>query len=257
MNKETLTVVKIGGNIVDSPSELNRILDEFVKLNGKKILVHGGGKIATKISRALGIETKMVEGRRITDKETIEIVTMVYAGGINKSIVAQLQAKGHSAWGVCGADGGIIPSLRRPVKDIDYGYVGDVKTSEIKSEVFSTLLSAGFSIVVAPITMSAEGELLNTNADTIAQSIAVAPSSLYAVQLVYIFEKPGVLEDVSDVNSVIENITSESYVSLKEEGKIFEGMIPKIDNALKAVSSGVGEVRISNSCLLGTGTTIK
>ncbi len=257
MNKETLKVIKIGGHVVDSPDALSALLDEFAALEGKKILVHGGGKVATKISAALGIETKMVDGRRITDQATVEVVTMVYAGGINKGIVAQLHARGVKAWGVCGADALIIPAEKRPVKDIDYGFVGDVKVDEINTEALSMLIEAGYSVVVAPITIDNEGQLLNTNADTIAQSVAVAMSADYDVELVYLFEKKGVLSDVDDPNSVIKLISEENYAELKSDGKIFDGMIPKIDNALLALKSGVSSVRICNSVCDGAGTTIK
>ncbi len=251
-----LRVIKIGGNIVDSPEALDRLLSEFATLEGDKILVHGGGKVATKIAAALGIETKMVDGRRVTDKPTVEVVTMVYAGGINKSIVAQLQSKGVKAWGVSGADARLIPAVKRPVRVVDYGFVGDVETDKINVESFDMLLSSGYSVVVAPITMDSEGQLLNTNADTIAQSVAVAMSAIYDVELVYLFEKRGVLADVDDPESVIPFINRESYEMLKVEGKIFAGMLPKIDNALAAVDCGVRMVRICNSALQGEGTSI-
>ncbi len=256
MSRERLRVVKIGGNIVDSPEALDRLLDEFAALEGNKILVHGGGKVATKISAALGIESKMVDGRRITDAATVEVVTMVYAGGINKRIVAKLNGRGASAWGVCGADALLIPAVKRPVKEIDYGFVGDVLTEEINTKAFNMLLGAGYSVVVAPITSNSEGQLLNTNADTIAQSVAVALSSLYDVELLYLFEKAGVLADIDDEGSVIELISQENYPALKSSGKIFDGMIPKIDNALQAVSSGVSGVRICNSLTERAGTLI-
>ncbi len=256
MNRESLKIVKIGGHVVDSDEGLDRLLDEFAALEGNKMLVHGGGKIATKISAALGIEAKMVDGRRITDASSLDVVTMVYAGGINKSIVAKLQKRGVAAWGICGADAQIIPAVKRPVKTIDYGFVGDVLTEKIKAETLSMLLRGGFSVVVAPITMDSEGQLLNTNADTIAQSVAVAMSRLYDVELVYLFEKPGVLADINDPTSVIKLISHENYPSLKESGKIFDGMIPKIDNALTAVDCGVSAVRICDTLLLSAGTLI-
>ncbi len=256
MSRERVKVVKIGGHVVDSPEGLDRLLDEFAALEGNKILVHGGGKIATKISAALGIEAKMVDGRRITDAATVEVVTMVYAGGINKSIVAKLQSRGVDAWGVCGADAQLIPAVKRPVKEIDYGFVGDVLHDKINSKAFKMLLDGGYSVVVAPITVDASGQLLNTNADTIAQSVAVGMSSLYDVELVYLFEKPGVLSDVSDESSVIKLISHDNYADLKSSGKIFDGMIPKIDNALFAVDNGVDGVRICNTLAAGSGTLI-
>lgn len=251
-----LKVVKIGGHVVDSPEGLDKLLDEFAALEGDKILVHGGGKVATKISAALGIEAKMVEGRRITDAATVEVVTMVYAGGINKGIVAKLQQRGVAAWGVCGADGHIIPAVKRPVRQIDYGFVGDVLTREIDCKALDMLIGAGYSVVVAPITLDANGQLLNTNADTIAQSVAVAMSALYEVELIYLFEKAGVLADINDPQSVIKLISHENYPELKAEGKIFDGMIPKIDNALHAVDNGVVAVRICDTLLKDSGTLI-
>ncbi len=256
MSKERLKVVKIGGHVVDSPEGLDKLLDEFAALEGKKILVHGGGKIATKISAALGIEAKMVDGRRITDAATVEVVTMVYAGGINKSIVAKLQKRGIAAWGVSGADASLIPAVKRPVKEIDYGFVGDVLTDQINSKAFQMLVEAGYGVVVAPITVDASGQLLNTNADTIAQSVAVGMSGLYDVELVYLFEKPGVLADITDESSVIKLISHENYAELKESGKIFDGMIPKIDNALFAVDNGVVAVRICDTLTRDAGTLI-
>ncbi len=256
MSKERLKVVKIGGHVVDSVEGLDKLLDEFAALEGNKILVHGGGKIATKISAALGIEAKMIEGRRVTDAATVEVVTMVYAGGINKNIVAKLQKRGVAAWGICGADAHLIPANKRPVKQIDYGFVGDVLTDQINCKAFDMLLGAGYSVVVAPITMDMSGQLLNTNADTIAQSVAVAMSSLYEVELVYLFEKPGVLADISDESSVIKLISHDNYAELKESGKIFDGMIPKIDNALHAVDNGVKAVRICDTLKGEAGTLI-
>ncbi len=256
MSREQLKVVKIGGHVVDSTEALDKLLDEFAQLGGNKILVHGGGKIATKISAALGIEAIMIDGRRVTDAQTVEVVTMVYAGGINKSIVAKLKSRGINAWGVSGADGNLIPAVKRPVGAIDYGFVGDVLTSEIDDKAFEMLLSRGYSVVVAPITINQGGQLLNTNADTIAQSVAVAMSRIYDVELVYLFEKCGVLADVNCEDSLIERITHESYPELKSSKKIFDGMIPKIDNALLALDSGVESVRICNTLAAGSGTII-
>ncbi len=254
---KTLKVIKIGGNIVDFPDALNTMLQEFAALEGEKILVHGGGRVATKVSAALGIETKMVEGRRVTDRETVEVVTMVYAGGVNKGIVSGLRGLGVNAWGVCGADGGLIPAAKRPVKDVDYGFVGDVTESEINTAGFEMLLENGYYPIVAPITIDPTGQLLNTNADTVAMSIAVAMSKHYQVELVYVFEKNGVLEDVDNPDSVIPEITAVNFTELKHSKKIFDGMIPKIQNALKAVESGVNSVRICNTVQQGHGTVIR
>ncbi len=255
--REKLKVVKIGGNIVDNPEALDRLLDQFAGLEGNKMLVHGGGKIATKISAALGIETKMIDGRRVTDRETVEVVTMVYAGGINKKIVAKLHKRGVNAWGICGADANIIPAIKRPVKSIDYGFVGDVLYDEINSSALDMLLKGGYNVVVAPITMDREGQLLNTNADTVAQSVAVGMCKLYDVELIYLFEKSGVLADINDEESVIKVISNDNYPTLKSEGKIFDGMLPKIDNAMLALESGVKGVRICNTLLQDAGTLIK
>ncbi len=252
---EELIVVKIGGNIVDNPDALTSFLKDFSSVESKKILVHGGGKIATKVSASLGIETQMVEGRRITDAQTVKVVSGVYAGLINKSIVAQLNSMNQKTWGLCGADANIIPAHKREVKKIDYGYVGDIDTDKIAINSFDMLLNGGFCVVVAPITASPSGQLLNTNADTVAQSIAVAMSSIYKVKLVYVFEKNGVLRDIDDPRSVVSQITPQIYTSLKDQKIIVDGMIPKIDNAFEALKGGVESVRICNS-ITNNGTLI-
>lgn len=244
---DKLIVVKIGGNIVDDEAKLSSFLQNFAAVEGRKILVHGGGKVATKIGESLGIESKYVDGRRITDAATIDLVTMVYAGLINKKIIAQLQAFNCNAIGVTGADGNLIPANKRPVKIIDYGFVGDVKSDQINPQNWAGLLGQGFIPVVAPITHDGNGQLLNTNADTIAQEVAKAMSSLYDVSLIYSFEKAGVLLDANDDATVISNIAPSSYQQLKEEGKIFAGMIPKLDNAFAALNSGVTRVIIGKA----------
>ena len=259
IEKEKLVVIKIGGNIVDNESVLASFLESFSKLVGghtsppsgdggfKAILIHGGGKVATKIGETLGIESKYVDGRRITDAATIDLVTMVYAGLINKKIIAQIQALNCNAIGVTGVDGNLIPANKRPVKEIDYGFVGDVKSDKINAKSWSSLLAHGFIPVVAPITHDGKGQLLNTNADTIAQEVAKAMSSLYEVSLIYSFEKAGVLLDANDDATVISNIDPASYEQLKAEGKIFAGMIPKLDNAFAALNSGVKKVVIGKA----------
>ncbi len=244
---EALIVIKIGGNIVDDETKLSSFLQSFAVVEGRKIFIHGGGKVATKIGESLGIESKYVDGRRITDAATIDLVTMVYAGLINKKVIAQLQALGCNAIGVTGADGNLIPASKRPVKEIDYGFVGDVKSDKINAESWSSLLDHGFIPVVAPITHDGNGQLLNTNADTIAQEVAKAMSSLYDVSLIYSFEKAGVLLDANDDATVISNIDPSSYEQLKTEGKIFAGMIPKLDNAFAALNSGVKKVVIGKA----------
>ncbi len=242
-----LKVVKIGGNVVDNPEKLDRFLRDFASLDGEKILVHGGGKIATTISRALGIETVMIEGRRVTDAETVKVVTMVYAGLVNKTIVAKLQSLGCNAIGLCGADGGLMPSKKRSPEPVDYGYVGDPVVEKFSVATARLLSDNGYTAVVAPITLSADGELLNTNADTVAQTVAVAMSKIKKTELVYCFEKKGVLSDVDNDDSVIAEINGGNYPALKSDGVIADGMIPKLDNAFKAIAGGVSSVVICSA----------
>lgn len=242
MNKEKLYVIKIGGNIIDDEQRLEKFLRNFAGLNGHKILVHGGGKLATRLAVQLNIPQQMVEGRRITDAETLKIVTMVYAGLINKQIVAMLQAHGENAIGLCGADGNLIRSEKRKQGDIDYGFVGDVR--EVNDTLILSLLRQKMPLVIAPITHDGSGLLLNTNADTMAQEMARSMSDHYAVNLVYSFEKKGVLSDIADEESVIPQMTRATYIKYREEGKIFAGMIPKLDNAFAAIESGVERVII-------------
>ena len=257
---ESLYVIKIGGNIVDNPALLTECLTAFSKIEGQAILVHGGGKLATKLAADLGIEQTMVEGRRITDAETLKIVTMVYAGYINKNIVAQLQALNVNAMGLSGADANLIKAHKRKNANIDYGFVGDV--DGINVNLVQKLLSSNFKLVVAPITHDGAGQLLNTNADTIAQSIATGLAMHYNVHLIYGFEKEGVLLDVNVPSSIIKHISRPSYQKLKDEKIIFEGMVPKIDNAYQALDNGVKSVIIGraekmNELINGTtGTTI-
>ncbi|HEY6900504.1 MAG TPA: acetylglutamate kinase [Puia sp.] len=255
-----LSIIKIGGNIIDDEDRLAGFLDSFAAVPGKKILVHGGGKLATKVAEGLGVQQQMVDGRRITDAETLKIVTMVYAGTINKSIVAQLQARGCSAIGLTGADGNAILSHKRTHASIDYGWVGDVDS--VNTSLLTSLLMLDKPLVFAPITHDGKGQLLNTNADTIAQELARGLSTGFEVTLVYSFEKSGVLRDASDESSVIGRINPAYYEELKASGAIFAGMIPKLDNAFAALRSGVKKVIIGKaeelpSLLTGaTGTTI-
>jgi acetylglutamate kinase len=241
---DKLFVVKIGGNIIDDEAKLSSFLQSFALLEGKKILVHGGGKLATRIAEAMGIQQQMVDGRRITDAETLKIVTMVYAGFINKNIVVQLQSFNCNATGLSGADGNIIKAHKRSAA-IDYGYVGDI--DEVNAELLHTLLQINDALVLAPITHDGNGQLLNTNADTIAQEVAKAMSKLYDLDLIYSFEKAGVLLDVNDDASVIPLINPVKYEQLKAQGKIFAGMLPKLDNAFAAVFSGVHKVIIGKA----------
>ena len=261
-----LTIIKIGGNIIDDEIKLSSFLKAFASVKGKKILVHGGGKLATKLAEQLNIPQQLVDGRRITDAETLKIVTMVYAGYINKNIVAQLQANGENAIGICGADGNAILAHKRlsssPLAEggIEYGFAGDI--DKVNVSFFTGLLEQEISLVVAPITHDGKGQLLNTNADTIAQEIAKALGEYYSVQLIYSFEKAGVLKDANDDSTLIKDINLSSYKQLKESGAIFAGMIPKLDNAFAALNSGVEKVVIGKAENLEelisgeTGTTI-
>jgi acetylglutamate kinase len=242
---EKLFVIKIGGQVIDDESKLTKFLKEFSLIRDKKILVHGGGKLATELAFKLNVPQQLVNGRRITDEETLKIAAMVYAGLINKSIVAKLDANQCRAVGLCGADGGLIQAHRRVNADIDYGFVGDIDA--VHDQFLQSLLESGISIVVAPITHDGKGQLLNTNADTIAQEIARSMSRHYEVQLVYSFEKSGVLLDAKDELTVIPRIGPDYYLQLKEEKKVFEGMIPKIDNAFAALRSGVSSVLIGKA----------
>lgn len=245
-----LFVIKVGGNIIDDDASLEHFLEAFAKLRGKKILVHGGGKLATKLAAELGIKQTMVDGRRITDLETLRVVTMVYAGFINKTIVASLQANHCNALGLSGADGDTITAHKRIKGDIDFGYAGDI--DQVNADTIGRLLEHHDALVFAPITHDKKGQLLNTNADTIAQEIATALSSTYDVQLVYGFEKAGVLLDANDDNTVISVLRPDYYNQLKTESKIFAGMIPKLDNAYTAIKKGVKNVLIGKAESLET-----
>ena len=242
---ETLYVVKIGGNIIDDAQKLKGFLKVFAAIKGPKILVHGGGKLATQLAGQLGIEQQLVEGRRITDAETLKVVTMVYAGYINKNIVAQLQANRCNAFGLSGADGNVIQARKRQHASIDYGFVGDVDA--VNEKLLKSLLTQDITPVICPITHDAAGQLLNTNADTIAQEVAKGLSKKFDVQLIYSFEKAGVLLNAEDESTVIKSINPAYYQQLKAEGAIFAGMIPKLDNAFAALLSGVGKVIIGRA----------
>ena len=264
---EKLYVIKIGGNIIDDEVKLASFLKEFAQLfasfspsKGRGILVHGGGKLATKVAEAMGIKQQMIDGRRITDAETLKVVTMVYAGFINKNIVAQLQANNCNAIGLTGADGNVMLAHKRGSKalsfgeglgEVDYGFVGDIDS--VNAELLNNLLQQNIAVVLAPITHNKEGQLLNTNADTIAQETAKAMSKLYETELIYTFEKAGVLLDINNDSTVISTLTKAYYEELKspllegEGAKIFAGMIPKLDNAFAAIESGVSKVIIGKS----------
>ena len=253
---EKLTLIKVGGKIVEEASTLKNLLEQFSKIPGNKVLVHGGGRSATQVASQLGIETKMVEGRRITDEAMLKVVTMVYAGLVNKNIVAQLQANGINSLGLTGADINYMRSDKRKPNPIDYGFVGDVR--EVNTDILADLIARGIVPVLSPITHDGKGNLLNTNADTIAQEAAVALAKRFDVSLIYCFEKDGVLKDENDDASVIPLITKPDFEAYKADGTISGGMIPKLDNAFTAISKGVKEVVITSANhILSGGTKIK
>lgn len=254
-----LTVIKIGGNIVDKPASLEVFLKDFSNYPNPKILIHGGGVLASELSTKMGLEVKMQNGRRVTDSDTLKLVTMVYAGWINKSIVALLQKLGCNAIGLSGADGDIVPATRRSPEPIDFGYVGDVNPVDINSTLLQSLLGRGITPVFCAITHDRNGSLLNTNADTMASSLAIALSRDYYTKLIYCFEKDGVLSDQENPDSIVPLITRANYQTLKESGAISGGMLPKLDNAFSAIESGVSEVYIKHASNLGNnkGTVLR
>ena len=243
MMKEKLTVIKVGGKIVEEEATLNQLLADFSAIEGYKVLVHGGGRSATKLAAQLGIESKMVNGRRITDAETLKVVTMVYGGLVNKNIVAGLQAKGVNAMGFTGADMNVIRSVKRPVKEVDFGFVGDVE--KVNAELLGSLIRQGVVPVMAPLTHDGQGSMLNTNADTSAGETAKALAELFDVTLVFCFEKKGVLSDENDDDSVIPVITPELFQEYVDKGIIQGGMIPKLENSFSAIDAGVSQVVIT------------
>lgn len=249
--KQQLTIVKVGGKIVETPETLDRLLHDFSTLKGNKILVHGGGRTATQIANQLNIETHMVEGRRITDEAMLQVVTMVYGGLVNKNLVAKLQSCGVNALGLTGADMNVIHSHKRPLKNgIDYGFVGDV--DQVNSSQLEQLLNMGITPILAPLTHNGEGHMLNTNADTIAAETAKALANDFDVTLVYCFEHAGVLTDPDDESSVIPSINHSSFEQLKANGTVSGGMLPKIENSLAAVSAGVSRVIITRADKIST-----
>ena len=255
--KEKLTIVKVGGAVVEDELQLSQLLKDFSAIEGRKVLVHGGGRKATKMAERLGIETKMVEGRRITDADMLEVVTMVYGGLVNKNLVAKLQANGVNALGLTGADANAIHSHKRPLKNgVDYGFVGDV--DHANGEILGRLIEAGITPVMAPLTHDGEGHILNTNADTIASETAKALANLYDVTLIFSFEKKGVLRNPDDDDSVIATINHADFERYKADGTISGGMLPKIENALNAVDAGVSKVIITLATAIDGkhGTTI-
>ena len=255
--REKLTIVKVGGAVVEDEAQLAQLLKDFSAIEGKKVLVHGGGRKATKVAETLGIESKMVNGRRITDGGMLSVVTMVYGGLVNKNLVARLQANGVNALGLTGADMDVIRSHKRPLKDgIDFGFVGDVDRANGK--MLSKLIEEGITPVMAPLTHDGQGNILNTNADTIASETAKALAPYYDVTLIFSFEKKGVLRDPNDDDSVIPTITHADFIKYKEDGIISGGMLPKIENALAAIDAGVSRVIITLAAAIDghSGTTI-
>tara|TARA_B110001450_G_scaffold70002_1_gene66299 strand:- start:1857 stop:2669 length:813 start_codon:yes stop_codon:yes gene_type:complete len=245
---EKLSIIKIGGNIIEDDASLNSFLKLFSKVEGKKILVHGGGKRATAMASKLGIESKLFNGRRITDLETLEVITMVYGGLVNKNIVAKLQALQTNAIGLSGADINSIKSDKRSVKEIDFGFVGDVK--EVASNSINTLIKADFTPVFCAITHDGNGQLLNTNADTITSQVAIGMSEIYETSIYYCFELNGVLKDINDKNSVVKEINSKTYQTLLKDGIIADGMLPKLENCFDALKNGVHTVNMGNTSML-------
>jgi acetylglutamate kinase len=252
MNKPELTIYKIGGGIIDDVAELTKFLKLLAQTSGPKTLVHGGGKGASTMMRELGLTPQLINGRRVTDAATLDIVTMFYAGKTNKQVVAELQKLGVNALGLSGADGNVIQGNKRPVKDIDYGFVGDLTPASVNKDLLQQLLSAGLTPVLCPIIHNGQGQLLNTNADTIASAVAVALAEFYVVTLHYCFEKNGVLHDVADDQSVIQEINLESYAELKQQGIIADGMLPKLENAFAALHQGVNRVIIGHALNIQT-----
>lgn len=243
--REKITVIKVGGKIVEEETSLTALLDRFAAIEGRKVLIHGGGRSATRIAGLLGIESRMVDGRRITDSETLKVVTMVYGGLVNKNIVAGLQARGVNALGLTGADCNIIKAHKRPVKTIDYGFVGDVECAD--GDMLSRLIEQGITPIIAPLTHDGKGTMLNTNADTMAAETAKALATVYDTTLIYCFELPGVMRDPEDADSLIATITGESYRALLADGIISGGMIPKMENAFNAINNGVSRVIITKA----------
>lgn len=244
-NKKKITVIKVGGKIVEEPASLAALLDRFAAVEGAKVLIHGGGRSATKIAERLGIDSKMVGGRRITDADTLQVVTMVYGGLVNKNIVAGLQARGVNALGLTGADCNIIRAHKRPVGEVDYGFVGDVDYAD--GQMLGRLIEQGIVPIVAPLTHDGNGNLLNTNADTMAAETAKGLAKLYDVTLTYCFEFPGVMRNPDDAESLIATIDKASYKQLLADGTVSGGMIPKIDNAFNAIDNGVSQVVITRA----------
>jgi len=249
-----LSIIKIGGNVIENKEELSKFLKAFSELEGLKILVHGGGKLATKLGTRLGIKSKLIDGRRITDEDSLGLITMVYAGLVNKNIVAELQSHNCNAIGLSGADGDTIQAHKRPVKDIDYGYAGDV--DGVSTNTITKLLEAGLTPVFCAMTHDGKGQLLNTNADTIASELAIGMSGNYETTLYYCFERKGVLMNVNDDDSVVKHIDTKSYQTLLEQKIIADGMLPKMENCFHALQKNVHQVRIGDISMLDSKSTL-
>lgn len=247
-----IRVVKIGGNVVDNPEALARFVKAFAEMEGPKVLVHGGGKEATRLSGALGIETKMIEGRRVTDRQTLDVVTEVYAGLINKRIVAMLQAEGCNAIGLSGADANMIKAKKRNPEPIDYGYVGDIDPAEVNAGVLKALLDSNLTPVFCAITHDGKGTLLNCNADSVASAVALGASRIGATDLIYCFEQPGVMLDIDNPDSLVTTLTPKGFAELKEKGVVSKGMIPKLTNSFAAIAGGINSVIIQHADAIGT-----
>lgn len=248
---DRLTIIKVGGKVVEEEESLNALLEQFNRVSGNKILVHGGGSAATNFANRLGLQTQLVEGRRITDEAMLEVVTMVYGGLINKRIVAKLQARGCNAIGLTGADLDLIRAVKRPVKEIDYGYVGDIE--DVNSRDLRILIEENAVPVIAPLTHDGQGNILNTNADTIASEVAIELSNYYSVYLFYCFDKKGVLSDPNDENSIIYDLDPALFQKYQQEGIISEGMIPKLETGFRAKRNGTREVLITNPNNISSG----
>lgn len=246
--KQKLSIVKIGGNVIEDDTALAIFLNAFSRLEGLKILVHGGGKLATQLATRLDIPSNLIDGRRVTDKDTLEVITMVYGGLVNKKIVAKLQAAGINALGLCGADGNSIQAHKRPVKEIDYGFVGDI--DRVNSELLNTLLLSQITPIFCAISHDGEGQLLNTNADTIASEIAIAMTPYFDTILYYCFEKKGVLSNITDANSVVKQLDTYTYNQLKSSGTIADGMLPKLHNCFYALAHKVKKVCLGDVSML-------
>lgn len=243
--KQKLTIIKVGGKVVEDENSCKTILESFSEIDGLKILIHGGGAIAKDVASSLGVKTEYVDGRRITSKEDLDVVTMVYAGLLNKKIVASLQSLGINAVGISGADGNTIEAVKRPVTNIDYGFAGDV--IKVNNGFLYNLLTSDTTPVICSITHDKKGQLLNTNADTVASEVAISLSSLFDIKLIFCFDKNGVLKDSDNNESVIPTITKESYNKLKSDGVVSDGMLPKLDNAFRCLNLGVSEVELSHA----------